>query len=179
MKVIDFAIEVERSEQEFFRRMANQSDREELKALFARRAEEEGLSLQKFEEIKTRGPENEDSPVLDALLTRIRKELESEQVLRARDEVDIYRRLAETEKVVCRLVREAAEGETDEKAAWRLAQVAGKECRQSEELETIFDFVNAPNEYLAWGEFSNLDEFHNFGRYEGMMQILPERDRSH
>jgi hypothetical protein len=24
--------------------------------------------------------------------------------------------------------------------------------------------VNAPNQYLAWREFSNLDEFRNFGR---------------
>jgi hypothetical protein len=25
-------------------------------------------------------------------------------------------------------------------------------------------FANAPNQYLAWGEFSNLEEFRQFGR---------------
>lgn len=28
----------------------------------------------------------------------------------------------------------------------------------------VFDFANAPSEYLAWGEFCNLEEFRQFGR---------------
>jgi hypothetical protein len=31
-------------------------------------------------------------------------------------------------------------------------------------VQNIYDFVNAPTQYLAWGEFSNLDEFRQFGR---------------
>lgn len=30
--------------------------------------------------------------------------------------------------------------------------------------KTIFQFVNAPNQSLAWGEFSNVVKFRQFGR---------------
>jgi hypothetical protein len=45
-----------------------------------------------------------------------------------------------------------------------LAQVARDEEQHIAELENLYDFANAPNHYLAWGEFSNLGEFNNFGR---------------
>jgi hypothetical protein len=48
-----------------------------------------------------------------------------------------------------------------------LRRIATEERRELESLRQLFDFVNAPNEFLAWGEFSNLNEFHNFGRGEG------------
>lgn len=34
-------------------------------------------------------------------------------------------------------------------------------------VEEFYEFVNAPNEYLANAEFSNFDEFHQFGRQIG------------
>jgi len=34
-------------------------------------------------------------------------------------------------------------------------------------VEELYEFVNAPNEYLANAEFGNLDEFHQFGRQIG------------
>jgi len=45
-----------------------------------------------------------------------------------------------------------------------LLKIAGEEHKHFNILENIFHFVNAPNQYLAWGEFSNLDEFRQFGR---------------
>lgn len=179
MKVIDFALKLEHVEQDFFRDLARTSDREELRGLFSRIAEEEGESLKKLEKIKAQGLENEESPRLGSLLARIKVALKAERILQAKDEVDVYRQLMETEKGVCRLVRQASEDERDEKTSWRLAQVAGKECRQSEALENLLDFVNAPNEFLAWSEFSNLDEFHNFGRYAGTGRILPDGEILH
>ncbi|HXV21623.1 MAG TPA: hypothetical protein VD811_11625 [Desulfuromonadales bacterium] len=46
-------------------------------------------------------------------------------------------------------------------------RIASEERRELESLRKLYDFVDAPNEYLARGEFSNLNEFHNFGRDEG------------
>ncbi len=179
MNVIDFAIEVERREQRFLRQIAQHSDRPDLQALFQRLSEEEGASVRNFEGMREPGAENEDSPQLTALLTTIKSRLDPGPILGASDEVDAYRRLTETERGICRLVREAAGQEVNEKSARQLAQVAGLECRQSEEMETLFDFVNAPNEFLAWAEFSNIDEFHNFGRYVGVTRILPDREILH
>lgn len=34
-------------------------------------------------------------------------------------------------------------------------------------LQKLFDFANAPKEFLAWGEFSHLGQFHNFSHDQG------------
>jgi hypothetical protein len=44
---------------------------------------------------------------------------------------------------------------------------ASEARRELESLCKLYDFVAASDEYLARGEFSNLNEFHNFGRDEG------------
>lgn len=41
------------------------------------------------------------------------------------------------------------------------------ERRDCSMVEEFYEFVNAPNEFLADAEFSNLDEFHQFGRQIG------------
>jgi len=59
---------------------------------------------------------------------------------------------------------EAAEKETDPVVKKLLTQVAMEEHQHFTILENVYNFVNAPNEYLEWGEFSNLGEFRQFGR---------------
>lgn len=48
-----------------------------------------------------------------------------------------------------------------------LQQMIDQEQQDCTMVEEFYDFVNAPNEYLANAEFSNLDEFHQFGRQIG------------
>ncbi|MEJ2698257.1 MAG: hypothetical protein P8Z70_01155 [Desulfuromonadales bacterium] len=176
MKVIDFAIEVERAERDFFRRMSEEVQKKGLKTIYRRMAEEEEVLLRRFEGLKTSGEAQEEAGRLDSLLKAFRERLDARRARGIGNEVETYRYLAEVEKGVCRLFEDAAESERDEGARRRLAQIAGEECRESEEVETLYDFTNAPNEFLAWGEFSNLDEFHNFGRYAGASKILPDPD---
>jgi rubrerythrin len=45
-----------------------------------------------------------------------------------------------------------------------LKQITEEEDRHLDRFRDLYDFINAPNQYLAWGEFSNLQEFHQFGR---------------
>lgn len=45
-----------------------------------------------------------------------------------------------------------------------LQAITEEENWHLEDFQNVYDFINAPNQYLAASEFSNLDEFHNFGR---------------
>jgi rubrerythrin len=63
-----------------------------------------------------------------------------------------------------RLYEDAAEKEENKDVKAILLRIAEEEHKHFEVLENIYDFVNAPNQFLAWREFSNLDEFRNFGR---------------
>jgi len=63
-----------------------------------------------------------------------------------------------------RLYEDAAAKEKDPGIKALLLKIAGEEHKHFNVLGNIFNFVNAPNQFLAWREFSNLDEFHQFGR---------------
>ncbi|NLC70291.1 MAG: hypothetical protein GX751_02900 [Desulfuromonadaceae bacterium] len=46
-----------------------------------------------------------------------------------------------------------------------MKKIAAEEEKHFQLVENLFRFTNAPNQYLAWGEFSNISEFSNFGRH--------------
>jgi len=66
-----------------------------------------------------------------------------------------------------RLYEDAATKEAGAEVKSLLLKVAEEEHKHFNILENIYRFVNAPNRYLAWGEFSNLGEFRQFGRQVG------------
>jgi rubrerythrin len=57
------------------------------------------------------------------------------------------------------LYQEAAEKETNPQIRELLLRIATEERKHLNILENVFEFVNAPNQSLVWGEFSNLKEF--------------------
>ena len=63
-----------------------------------------------------------------------------------------------------RFYEDAAAKESDAEVKALLLKVAGEEHKHYNVLENIYNFVNAPNQHMVWGEFSNLDEFRQFGR---------------
>jgi len=80
--------------------------------------------------------------------------------------VDIaaYRHAMKLEADSFRLYEEAAAKEQRAVVKELLLKIAEEEHKHFIVLENIYHFVNAPNQYLAWGEFSNLGEFRQFGR---------------
>jgi rubrerythrin len=78
--------------------------------------------------------------------------------------LDAYKHAMKLEADSYRFYEEAAAKEADAGIKDLLLQIAGEEQKHFNILENIFDFVNAPNEHLAWAEFSNLGEFGSFGR---------------
>ena len=83
------------------------------------------------------------------------------------DDLEAYHYVMRVEAAICRLYEDAARREPNPEVQGLLRRIATEERRELESLRRLYDFVNAPNEFLAWGEFSNLNEFHNFGRDEG------------
>lgn len=69
----------------------------------------------------------------------------------------------ETAEVHCfqNMLKKVGSGKTKH----MLQAIAEEETRHVEGYQNVYDFINAPNQYLASSEFSNLDEFHQFGRH--------------
>jgi rubrerythrin len=105
-----------------------------------------------------------DTAALDRSMNVFEQLRRREGQLLVESDLAAYRLALEAEREVLRQLRNAAMTEHRPAAKKLLAEIARDEQRHVEELEGLYDFANAPNHYLAWGEFSNLGEFHNFGR---------------
>jgi rubrerythrin len=164
MDVLEFAVEMDRRGRDFYRLLARRAARPGARRIFDRMAEEEERMLEGYRRMKAQEPEQRaDSTVLQKKDNPFPASVGLSADV---DEVAAYRTVVDIERKVCRMLENAAEKETDPSAKGLLRQVAAVECCGLEQVEAVYDFINAPNEYLAWGEFSNLTDFHNFGRYE-------------
>lgn len=167
MNVFDFAMKMETDGKTYYETLATKASLAGLQAIFTRLAEDEQKHYEIFRELRSRGraPAMQDSTALDDARNVFAGLAGSTAVTTAsRDELAAYRHAMKLEADSFRLYEDAAGREEAADVRDLLLKIAGEEHKHFNILENIFHFVNAPNQYLAWGEFSNLDEFRQFGR---------------
>jgi len=168
MDVFEFGKKMELDGKGFYEQQAKKIGVPGLRNIFRRLAEDE----QKHYDVLVRMQEEQsdnsmpDSDILDEAKNVFEDIIASGDKLSSVEGGDLegYRRAMKIEADSFRLYEKAAAEEQDEKVRDLLLRIAREEHRHFNILESVYTFVNAPNEYLAWGEFSNLDEFRNFGR---------------
>lgn len=167
MNVFDFAMQMEIDGKAYYEKLVERSSHPGFSTIFRRLAEDEQKHYEIFQKLKTGAvvPVLQDSSVIaDAknifsALPKAEKSLESLQ-----GDLEAYRHAMQIEADSFRFYEDAASQEADAAIKRLLLQIAEEEHQHFNVLENIFHFVNAPNQYLCWGEFSNLDEFRQFGR---------------
>jgi rubrerythrin len=169
MNVFDFAMEIERSGRKFYRSVAAKTGTPGVRTIFSMMAEDEQELLDRFRAMKAAAQSTtmEDSGVLENAGNIFENALSEREALQISDDLEAYHYVMRVEAAICRLYEDAARREPNPEVQQLLRRIAAEERRELESLRQLYDFVNAPNEFLAWGEFSNLNEFHNFGRDEG------------
>ena len=169
MNVFDFAMDIEQSGRHFYRELAKKAATPGVRKIFAMLAADEERLLGRLQAMRriAQASNMEDSRALEYCTNIFRDVLIEREALAVRDDLEAYRFGMRVENEICKLYERAAEREKNPDAGNLLRRIAAEERRELESLREVFDFANAPNEFLAWGEFSNLDEFHNFGRDEG------------
>lgn len=172
MNIFKYAETTEQHALDFYRDMANRAQEEGVKRVFNLLAEDEVKLMGKLRLMRQRYPElaSLDSQSLERrpdVFTRLHQQTDH---TRLQADLDVYQLARDAERDLVRHYRAAAEQEPNPDAKRTLLWIAALERFELHEIEQLFDFANAPNESLEWGEFSNLDEFHNFGRYEDLRQ---------
>ncbi len=76
-----------------------------------------------------------------------------------RKDLDGYRYAMKIEADSVRLYEDMAAKEANPETARLFRRIAGEEKKHFNIMENLYDYVLAPQNYLAWGEFSNLKEF--------------------
>ncbi len=167
MNIYDFAIQMEDDGYEYYIELANSATLPGLKTIFTSLAADELKHAGLFRALKLAEP-SDSIPVSNALDTaqNVFKLLPrgSEGLKNVADSLAAYQHAMKLEADSFRFYEEAANKEVDVKIKDLLLQIASEEHEHFIILENLYHFVNAPNQSLEWGEFSNLEEFHQFGR---------------
>lgn len=167
MNIFDFAMEMEDSGCKYYQGLASAATLPGLKTIFTSLAEDEQKHFEIFKSLKAgkQGQAITESKALETAQNIFSLLPRGEEGVKDMTEVlDAYKHAMKLEANSYRFYEEAAEKEADDGIKAVLLQIAGEEQKHFNILENVFSFVNAPNEHLAWAEFSNLGEFSSFGR---------------
>lgn len=165
MNIFAFAIKMEQDGKAYYEKLAKKSALPGLQTIFTRLAEDEQKHCEIFEALQ-RGEKQmamADSTALE-LAKNVFAALPKDAGTDIKDDLESYRYAMQIEAESFRLYEDAASKEKDAGTKALLLKIAAEEHKHFEIVENAYDFINAPNQYLAWREFSNLEGFRNFGR---------------
>jgi len=167
MNVFDFALDMEAAGKDYYENLARVASLPGLKTIFNRLAEDEQRHYEIFRDLKAGSPTQSmpESTILDAVRNVfVQLPRDTQSLKDVAESLAAYRHAMKLEADSFRLYEEAATSEVDTAVKTLLLKIASEEHKHYTILENVYHFVNAPNQHLAWGEFSNLDEFRQFGR---------------
>ena len=166
MNVYDFAMKMELDGKTYYEKLAATTKVTGLHNIFLGLAEDEQKHYEIFQALKNQeAPAMTDSTALENARNIFEKLIAEKSVAGSTgDDLAGYRHAMKLEAESFRFYGEIAIHTPAPGIKQLLSRIAGEERKHFNILQNVFDFVNAPNQYLAWAEFSNLDEFRNFGR---------------
>lgn len=167
MDVFDFAIKMETDAEAYYQKLAQQTDIEGIRNIFLDLAADEKKHFEIFKSMKERSDiaAMRDSEALNNARNIFEKLLQAKPTVSdLQHNLEAYQHAMKMEAQAARVYEEALTHETNLEVKKLLQRVIEEEQKHYNIIENLYDFINAPNEYLAWGEFSNLEEFRNFGR---------------
>jgi rubrerythrin len=168
MNLFDFALQMEQDAAEFYQKLSQAACDQAYRKFFSDLASDHEERLRFIETMRS------DDQRIDAASWQVVDEVCSPWRMPpekpvAADEPDggleeAYRFALELETAEVDCFHNMLAKTCSGKARTMLQKIAEEEHRHVEDFRNVYDFINAPNQYLAAGEFSNLDEFHQFGR---------------
>ncbi|QXE92473.1 ferritin-like domain-containing protein [Geomonas subterranea] len=161
MNIFDCAIKMEEDARAHYQQLAEATDDQELKNLFAILAEAEQEHHDALVQLKTginsKSPKfkalQETACLLNPMLAQ------REQMAGLKKDPDAYQAVIRREQRSIEFYHELAAQIKDKEARKIVLSIADEERRHLSIIENIYSFVESPKNFLAWGEFSNLKEY--------------------
>jgi len=166
MNVYEYAMGMETDAEAFYEKMADNTDLKGIKKIFLDLASDERRHFETFKALKERtAAVVSESPLLDEARNVFTRMIEEKTGLaELKGDLEAYRYAMKLEAEAGRFYQEMLDTEQDASVKDQLKKIIDQEYSHFRIVENLYRFVDAPNQYLAWGEFSNIDEFHQFGR---------------
>ena len=161
MNVFDCAIKIEEEAKAYYEGLEAESDQPEMKHLFSMLAASEEEHRKSLIRLKSSiVPAKARLEGLDGTACSYRPFLTQRELLEeeAGNDPGLYRFTVREEEQEIKFYEELASIARDEVTRNSLLMLAEEERQHLNRIENIYAFVEAPKNYLAWAEFSNLQE---------------------
>ena len=161
MDIFDFAMNMEKEGEKFYRELAQKSSDKGLEAIFNLLADDEVKHYETFQKMKNEEvTEIAGTQILQnakSIFTQIKEE--SLQVNPDINQVDLYKKAQKVEKENEDFYRQKAEEVGDEKHKNILLMIADEEKKHYHLLQNIIEFVARPQQWIEDAEFYHLEEY--------------------
>ena len=161
MNIFDFAMKMELDGKAYYQNIAADTTEAGLKSIFTNLAADEQKHYETILSIKSGTVlKMSDSTVLDEaknLFELLLTDKNAGTVLKK--SLDGYQHARKIEADSVKLYEDMAGKEDNPEIVQLLLRVANEEKKHFNILDNLCDFVESPQSFLAWGEFSNLKEF--------------------
>ncbi|GFO68072.1 ferritin [Geomonas limicola] len=160
MNVFDCAIKIEEEARQYYETIGSQSRDPEMKHLFSMLAASEEEFRDQLMKMKAAlPPEQAKADGMDGAVCSFRPLLTERELLEVvKDDHDLYQLSMREAEEEIKFYEELAAKTKDPATRNCLTMLAEEERRHLQVVENIYEFVEAPKTFLAWGEFSNLKD---------------------
>ena len=160
MNIYDFAMQMEKDGESYYREIANKSPNAGIKNILNMMADEELKHYELMKKMKTHSPHHAETEILKNVKNVFASMKDSKEELDSNaSHKDLYKKAQELEKKSEHFYREKADEVDDKSKKDIFLKLAEEEKKHSIILDNLIEFVTKPETYLADAEFSNLDEF--------------------
>lgn len=160
MDVFEFAMKMEMDGKAYYEKLKDETDVIGLKTIFTNLAADE----QKHYEIILSIKEGYAKPMIDTTVLEKTRNL-FEELMNDKNiagsmskSLDGYQHARKIEADSVRFYEDAAIKETNQETRQLLLRIADEEKKHYTIMDNLYDFTLAPQNFLAWREFSNLKE---------------------
>ncbi len=160
MSIFDFAMKMELDGKAYYEQLAAGTAASGLKSIFTGLAADEQKHYEIIQSMKTGITQKMDDSAVLEKAKNIFAELMADKNIAdtLKSSLDSYQHARKIESDSVRFYEDMAKQEDNPEAVQLLLKIANEEKKHFNILDNLYDYVLAPQNFLAWGEFSNLKE---------------------
>jgi len=160
MDIFEYAMQMEKDGETYYRQLVEQTDNKGLKTIFSMLADEEVKHYEVVKQMKTQSPQMAQTQVLTEAKNVFVQMKESGDTfdIDAR-QVELYKKAQDIEKKSQDFYSEKAQEVTQEHQKETFRQLAAEEEKHYFLLDNIIQFVSRPDTWLENAEFHHLEAY--------------------
>ena len=158
MNILDFAMKMELDGKAYYENLASETTIDGLKSIFTSLAKDEQKHFEIIQGMKTGTNQNmADSVVLEKAKNLFEEMAADKDIAGSlKKSLDGYQQARKVEADSVGLYEDMAKKENNPETVQLLLRIANEEKKHFNIMDNLCDYTLAPQNFLAWGEFSNL-----------------------